>query len=131
MARHATLWLGLTLVLLAGVPCDFRLDYGAHISRRAAVVSANRSPGEISKNRRPTLAVPGAPELFLRALARRAPGPRAPWGAWRETLQARDAARDAQIAGEAAAASPGGINPLRVLANGQGAAAVDIRVRVG
>jgi acetolactate synthase-1/2/3 large subunit len=103
------------LVVLAGVPCDFRLDYGAHVSRRAAVVSANRSPDEIAKNRRPTLAVPGAPELFLRALARLAPGPRAPWGAWRGTLQGRDAARDAQIAGEAAAASPGGINPLRVL----------------
>ena len=58
------------LVILAGVPCDFRLDYGRHIGRHAALVSANRSRSEIAKNRRPALSAPGAPELFLRGLAR-------------------------------------------------------------
>ena len=62
------------LVLLAGVPCDFRLDYGRHIGRRAVLVAANRSRAEIAQNRRPALAVPGAPELFLRGLARVASG---------------------------------------------------------
>ena len=58
------------LVVLAGVPSDFRLDYGHHIGRRAVLVAANRSRAEIAQNRRPALAVPGAPELFLRGLAR-------------------------------------------------------------
>jgi acetolactate synthase-like protein len=103
------------LVILAGVPCDFRLDYGSHIGRRAVLVSANRSRDEIARNRRPALAVPGAPELFLRGLARRVPGPRPEWTAWREELRARDMTRDAEIASQAEAEAPGGLNPLRVL----------------
>jgi acetolactate synthase-1/2/3 large subunit len=102
------------LVILAGVPCDFRLDYGSHVGRRAVLVSANRSRAEIAMNRRPALAVLGAPELFLRGLARAA-GPRPEWNAWKEALRARDAAREAEIAGQAVADSPGGLNPLRVL----------------
>ncbi|MEZ5730474.1 MAG: hypothetical protein R3E48_22395 [Burkholderiaceae bacterium] len=31
-------------VILAGVPCDFRLDYGRHVRRSATLISANRSP---------------------------------------------------------------------------------------
>ena len=30
-------------VLLAGVPCDFRLDYGRHMRRGATLIAANRS----------------------------------------------------------------------------------------
>jgi acetolactate synthase-like protein len=100
------------LVILAGVPCDFRLDYGAHIGRDARLVSANRSRAEIRKNRRPTLAALAAPELFLLALAGVSAGPRPQWTAWRETLRARDAARDAEIATQAEAETLGGLNPL-------------------
>jgi acetolactate synthase-like protein len=102
------------LVILAGVPCDFRLDYGSHIGRRATLVSANRSRSEIARNRRPALAVPGAPDLFLRGLARRLSGPRPEWTVWRDELGARDATREADIAARAEAAAPGGVNPLRV-----------------
>jgi len=102
------------LVILAGVPCDFRLDYGNHIGRRAVLVSANRSRHEIAKNRRPTLAALGAPELFLRGLARQASSPRPEWTAWREALRSRDAARDVEIAEQAGRDAEGGLNPLRV-----------------
>jgi acetolactate synthase-1/2/3 large subunit len=102
------------LVVLAGVPCDFRLDYGAHIARGARLVAANRSREEIRKNRRPTLAALGAPELFLRALAGVRGGPRPAWAAWRDALRARDAARDEEIAAQAEAATPYGVNPLRL-----------------
>ncbi|HSD66266.1 MAG TPA: thiamine pyrophosphate-binding protein [Vicinamibacteria bacterium] len=116
---------GADLVILAGVPCDFRLDYGSHIGRRAVLVSAGRSGSALAKNRRPSLAVPGAPELFLRGLARCASGPRPEWAVWREGLRARDAARDAEIAAEAEAGAPGGLNPLRVLRALEGALADD------
>ncbi len=102
------------LVILAGVPCDFRLDYGSHIGRRAVLVSANRSRDQIAKNRRPALAALGAPELFLRGLARAGTGPRPEWTAWHQALRARDAARDAEIDAQAETAAPGGLNPLRV-----------------
>jgi acetolactate synthase-1/2/3 large subunit len=77
------------------------------------LVSANRSPAELAKNRRPALAVLGAPELFLRGLAR-VSAPRPEWAAWREALRARDTARDAEIAAQAESATPGGLNPLRL-----------------
>jgi acetolactate synthase-1/2/3 large subunit len=102
------------LVMLAGVPCDFRLDYGQHISRRAVLVSANRSRAEIRKNRRPKLAVLGAPEAFLRALAQRMDGPRARWRDWHEILRARDAEREGSIREQAAETTHGGLNPLGV-----------------
>jgi acetolactate synthase-like protein len=56
-------------VLLAGVPCDFRLDYGRHIRGNAFFVSANRSQEDLRKNRKPNLGVQGDPGLFLRLLA--------------------------------------------------------------
>jgi len=56
-------------VLLAGVPCDFRLDYGNHIRRSAVYVSINRSREDLTKNRRPTLALLADPALTLRMLA--------------------------------------------------------------
>ena len=102
------------LVLLAGLPADFRLDYGRHIGRRARLVSASRSRAELARNRRPTLAVLGAPERFLAGLARQAGSPRAPWRGWLETLRARDASRDAEIAAQAGDRAAGGLNPLAV-----------------
>jgi len=100
------------LVLLAGVPCDFRLDYGRHIGRGVVLISANRSRGELMRNRRPALAVSGAPELFLRALA--ASGERPGWGRWLQALRARDAVREAEILERAEAQTVGGLNPLGV-----------------
>jgi acetolactate synthase-1/2/3 large subunit len=31
-------------VLLAGVPCDFRLDYGKHVRRGATLIAATAAP---------------------------------------------------------------------------------------
>jgi acetolactate synthase-like protein len=100
------------LVILAGVPCDFRLDYGRQIRRNACYVSANRSPSDLRKNRRPDIGVLGDAGLFLRALADLTPAPRSR-PEWHAQLRARDAARDEQIvkqAGEPVA----GINPLHL-----------------
>ena len=99
------------LVLLAGVPCDFRLDYGRQIGRRAGRVAANRSAAEARKNRRPTLSVPGDPGRFLRALSDRSPSRPERVAAWLETLRGRDAEREREIEAQAAAPMEG-INPL-------------------
>jgi acetolactate synthase-like protein len=95
------------LVLLSGVPCDFRLDYGQHIPRKATYVAANRSEEEMYRNRKPQIAVTGDAGRFLQALAQavRALGPvdRATWLA---KLRAADEARDADITSKADAAKP-------------------------
>jgi acetolactate synthase-1/2/3 large subunit len=97
-------------VLLAGVPCDFRLDYGRHVRRSATLIAANRSRRDARLNRRPGVAAIGDAAHTLLALAA-AVGARAQRPAWVEQLRARDAAREREI--DAQAAAPGAhVNPI-------------------
>lgn len=99
------------LVILAGVPADFRLGYGRVIGKKAKVVSANLDVGTLFKNRIPTLPVPADPGQFLIRLARSL-GERADrHSAWLDALKARDAEREAEIDRMAAVEAPP-INPL-------------------
>lgn len=86
------------LVILAGVPCDFRMDYGRSISARAKVIGVNRSVTQLFKNKLPHLPVPADPGRFIQQLAD-ATGAAAQLDPdWMDTLRARDAARDQEIA---------------------------------
>ena len=84
------------VVVLAGVPLDFRLDYGNHIRKSATLISANRSRSDLTKNRRPSLGILGDPGLFLIKLGNFVDG-RFDWPDWREKLRQRDAQREAEI----------------------------------
>ena len=88
-------------VLLAGVPCDFRLDYGRHVRRSATLIAANRSAKDARLNRRPTIAAIGDAGLMLEALALRV-GERARRPDWVAQLRARDDAREREIDAQAA-----------------------------
>jgi len=87
-------------VLLAGVPCDFRLDYGKHVRRSAKLIAANRSAKDARLNRRPDVTALGDAGQFLQALAAAAPA--ADRSTWLSTLRGRDQAREAQIDQQAA-----------------------------
>lgn len=101
------------LVVLAGVPADFRLDYGRVIGKGARVIAINLAVGALFKNLLPTLPVPADSGGFLIQLAQRMRRPSPAWNTWRQTLAERDDARDAEIATMAAAEiSP--VNPLRL-----------------
>ena len=89
-------------VVLAGVPSDFRLDYGRHVGRRATLIAANRSADDLEKNRRPQIGALADPALFLAELADEAAGLHARWREWGEQLAARDAEREQEIAAQAA-----------------------------
>jgi thiamine pyrophosphate-dependent acetolactate synthase large subunit-like protein len=107
------------LVLLAGIPMDFRLDYGRQINRRARLVMINRNVADLRQNRHPDLAAHADPGRFLRALAaagrRAAGGAPERWGSWVESLRSRDAEREREIAAQAAApVSDGLVNPLHL-----------------
>jgi thiamine pyrophosphate-dependent acetolactate synthase large subunit-like protein len=84
-------------VILAGVPCDFRLDYGKHVRRSASLIAANRSPRDARLNRKPDVAVIGDAGLFLQDLAYAMPSAAGRWNGWVAQLQARDAAREQDI----------------------------------
>lgn len=104
------------LVLLFGVPCDFRLDYGRHIPKKTPLVSVNLSDLDLVKNRRPTIPLLADPGLTLIALAeameKNGSGTDR-WADWTESLLARDAARDAEIA-EQAEQETEYVNPLHL-----------------
>jgi acetolactate synthase-1/2/3 large subunit len=98
-------------VLLAGVPCDFRLDYGRQIRRRTHLVSVNRSRRDLRLNRRPTQGVLADPGAFLRALAAGAID--GDWADWAAQLSERDRRREAEIESQVAE-TEGAIDPLHL-----------------
>ena len=107
------------LVLLAGVPVDFRLDYGRQFRRRAVYIAANRSKDDLTRNRKPDVAVHGDPGIFLQMLAETVNGSMdgrdggAQWADWLAELRARDDARNAEIAAQAAEPTAF-VNPLHI-----------------
>ena len=100
---------GADVVVLVGVPCDFRLDYGSHVSR-AKVIGINLSEEDLKKNRRPNLGILADPHTTLVAIAGEM-GAARPRDAWWKTLRERDAARNDEIA-KMADEEISGINPL-------------------
>jgi acetolactate synthase-1/2/3 large subunit len=97
-------------VLLAGVPCDFRLDYGKHVRRTATLIAANRSRKDARLNRRPDIAAIGDAGNFITALAGRL-GDRAAHPAWVQSLQLNDTSRELAI-DEQAAGGGNFVNPV-------------------
>ena len=101
-------------VLLAGVPCDFRLDYGKHVRRSATLIAANRSARDARLNRKPDIAAIGDAGLFLQALAQAQPAngnTNSRLAGWIATLSARDAERELEIDQQAQAGGDH-VNPI-------------------
>lgn len=101
-------------VLLAGVPCDFRLDYGGHIRRGATYIGINRSRHDLTMNRRPNIGMQADAGDVLRELARVHGSLHAADSEWLKSLRQRDDEREMEIDREAAAATEF-VNPIRLL----------------
>ncbi|NCG20436.1 MAG: thiamine pyrophosphate-binding protein [Rhodobacterales bacterium] len=97
------------VVVLCGVPADFRLDYGSHLSQ-CSVIGVNLSKEDVNKNRRPELGIRCDPHTFLLQLADRL-GKGASFVDWTARLQGRDDERNAEI-DEMAKAETEHQNPL-------------------
>lgn len=97
------------LVILAGVVCDFRLDYGRQISSDARLVSINRSAEAARMNRVPDRVIEADPGSTLIALAEQVE-----WEgeSWFDQLRLREDEREEQIDAQAAEEVEGGVNPL-------------------
>jgi Thiamine pyrophosphate-requiring enzymes [acetolactate synthase, pyruvate dehydrogenase (cytochrome), glyoxylate carboligase, phosphonopyruvate decarboxylase] len=87
------------LVILAGVPADFRLNYGRDIARDAVFISANRSSVDLKKNRKPDVALHVDPGAFLVKLAPLVQ--RTDREAWIRTLRGADEEREREIVASA------------------------------
>ncbi|MFW6087699.1 MAG: thiamine pyrophosphate-binding protein [Myxococcota bacterium] len=100
------------LVLIAGFPFDFRLNYGRSIGRKATLVAANLSAEDLRKNRRPEVALQMHPGDFLRDLSRRTGSGEGRWGDWYAELRGNEQGREDEIT-EMASASGEMVNPLQ------------------
>jgi acetolactate synthase-1/2/3 large subunit len=85
------------LVILAGMPCDFRLGYGRSFGSGAKIISINRSKADLKLNCRPDLAVLSDPFLFLCALADVPTAESSAWTPWIQELKQNDDAREKSI----------------------------------
>jgi acetolactate synthase-1/2/3 large subunit len=111
-------------VVLAGVPCDFRLDYGRHVRRSAKLIAANRSARDARLNRRPDIAALGDAGRFVAALAGSLAAKPPRREVWIAALRERDRQREAEIDQQAAAHGEF-VNPLALLRAIERAAADD------
>ena len=84
------------LVILAGMPQDFRLNYGRSINSKAYLISINRSEEELKKNRRPDLAVQADSSYFLQMLIQEEQIDK-DFREWIKTLRVREQARMDEI----------------------------------
>ena len=100
------------LVILAGVPSDFRLDYGRQVRQQARLVGFNLSRKDLTLNRKPDDGVIADPGLCLVTLARFMGSDLSDRSAWMNELRNRDDAREADIDARAAVPGEGGVNPL-------------------
>ncbi len=100
------------LVVLAGMPCDFRLNYGRAINLGAAIVAVNRSRRDLRLNRAPGLGVVADPGEFLITCASMA-GAHPPRGEWMRTLAGNENARRDEIRAFSEE-NTGLVNPLRL-----------------
>jgi acetolactate synthase-1/2/3 large subunit len=99
------------LVILAGVPCDFRLNYGRAIRRSTTLISANRSRHDLKLNRKPDIGIVADAGGFLTNLSRVASAAGGEWADWRAEMESRDRQRELQI-DEQALASGERVNPI-------------------
>jgi len=78
------------LVFIAGMPCDFRLNYGRSFGPGAKIISVNRSKVDLRLNCRPDLPILSDPFLFLCAISETLSSPPLNWKAWNHQLQQND-----------------------------------------
>ena len=86
------------LVILAGVPCDFRLDYGRVINHQAKIISINLSRGDMYLNRRPARGILTEPGSFLinwNKIEKNKPVNK--WDNWHQKLAKRNEEREKEI----------------------------------
>ncbi len=102
------------LVLVAGMPFDFRLNYGRAIAGSAKVVSVNRSKADLKMNRRPDLGVFCDPFLFLCAIPEALGTQKNMWDSWIQRLRENDNTREQEIQTMAGAQTEY-LNPLWLL----------------
>jgi acyl-CoA synthetase (AMP-forming)/AMP-acid ligase II/thiamine pyrophosphate-dependent acetolactate synthase large subunit-like protein len=111
-------------VVLAGVPLDFRMDYGRTLKRSTTVIAINRSSKDAYLNRRPDICAIADAGQFIITLADKYESRQADLAQWIDRLTQSDKDREQEIC--QLAAQPGDyVNPLALLREIENSAADD------
>mmetsp|Transcript_8791 Transcript_8791/g.29356 ORF Transcript_8791/g.29356 Transcript_8791/m.29356 type:complete len:540 (+) Transcript_8791:344-1963(+) len=102
------------MVILCGIFCDFRLQYGNIINNKAKVVSVNLSREKGTLNRTPSLFLLSDPCAFLVDLMNLDIRIRPECSAWLMDLQEADRAAEAKIHDKSRKEIPDYVNPLDI-----------------
>ena len=107
---------GADVVIVAGVPLDFRLGFGAAIGEDAKLIRVDGEPNRLERNRVADVDLVGDVSSTLAALADAVTnGPAEPVRSWVEGLRAEEAEkREAESADRADSRSP--LHPMRLYA---------------
>jgi acetolactate synthase-1/2/3 large subunit len=101
------------VVILGGLPSDFRLGYGRQFGKGTTLIAANRSCRDLRLNRSPDLALHCDAGRFLRQLADRCAVEPGRWDRWQARLRAADDEKEREIERQSLApVDP--MNPLRL-----------------
>jgi thiamine pyrophosphate-dependent acetolactate synthase large subunit-like protein len=103
------------LVIICGMPCDFRLNYGRSIGKHAFYIAVNRSKADLRLNRKPDLAVLADPCTFLLKLTSDIQFDRRQFGSWVDRLNQRESEGEKRITHHMDAPTDYA-NPLRLCA---------------
>jgi thiamine pyrophosphate-dependent acetolactate synthase large subunit-like protein len=104
------------VVIIVGMPCDFRLGYGRSINRDAFHIAINRSDEDLTKNKKPDLAIQADPATFLVELTKSFSFNMAKWSEWYEMLNEWENAGKEKIE-HFASEETDYLNPLALLKN--------------
>ena len=86
------------LVILIGVACDFRLNYGRVINHKAKLISINISRNDLYLNRKATIGILTSPNLFLIRWSNiQENNYNSKWNSWHNKLKDRNSARELEI----------------------------------
>jgi len=103
------------LIILVGVPFDFRLNYGQGL--RSKIISINLDKTDLYKNRTPDLPIFAEPSDFLIRLAKKIGESKSNlnYSSWLAALRKRDQQRDEEVIKLAEDPTDKFLNPLKVL----------------
>lgn len=90
------------LVILLGVPMDFRLDYGRIINSKANLVRVNRDISLLRQNsdlRRAKMTIKADPAIFLQLVSKNLSANHEEWIDWKAELQKNEELREKEILG--------------------------------
>ncbi|TXT67487.1 MAG: Acetolactate synthase [Promethearchaeota archaeon] len=102
------------LIIIAGMPIDFRLGYGRKINKNATHIGINRSKEELEKNRKADIRIQSDPGTFLLKLTEKGTFDKENWRKWFETLQQWEERGNARLY-EFSKVETDYINPLYLL----------------